>query len=659
MPTRNINTDLKINGSIELDGILYDAGASAGTSGQVLSSTSTGTDWVTLSEISGVDGTGTANYLSKWLDANTITNSLVYDNGTNVGIGTTIPLEKLHVGGDIRVGDGGASDYNRVEFTRYGGAVVGAVGWHTDNNFYVGGHPLYGPTAGNIVRVYGFGSDIRLGDSVNGDVLTVDATNGNVGIGTTSPNSLLQVGSGSSNSPSSIASLGGSANDIMSALSLVNTLGNAAAGQGVALDFHVNASYSPTGRIATIAESTGTPAALAFYTYNSGLNEKMRITSSGNVGIGTTGPNSPLSVQSNSGGGAARFIGRSSDSISGLEFFNNAQNSSVYLQGNGSWFRSRADGGFHFAKGVTPTTSDTNGFTINGLNVGIGTNNPAVELDFGSTTGKAFHLYTNSVDYYGFNMLQYDGGPFSTNIFSGNGGEIKLRTASGTSTQTTRLTVTAAGNVGIGTPDPENRLHISTSTTDTSSQLMVQNGSSGDAAIKFNISGQSNVIGIDNSDGNKFKISGFSALGTYDRLTIDTSGNVGINTTSPSYQLDVNGGILAGGKVTYEKAAGSLDTTGYAVAGLVTGSNGNSSGFTFTCFGNTGDYQRVVYSCYNAAGTWNTQKVIDEGTNDFDVTASANGTTITFTFKSRSGTKNYTPRVSVEAVGHSINSTYA
>jgi hypothetical protein len=136
---------------------------------------------------------------------------------------------------------------------------------------------------------------------------------------------------------------------------------------------------------------------------------------------------------------------------------------------------------------------------------------------------------------------------------------------------------------------------------------------------------------------------------------------VGVGSSSPSYKLEVNGGILAGGKVTYHKSAGSLTTTGYAVAGLTSLPNGNgsSAGFTFTCFGHTGDYQRIVYSCYNTTGTWNTQKVIDEGTNDFDVVASANGSTITFTFKSRSGTKSYTPRVSVEAFGSSINNTYA
>ena len=74
---------------------LLDSNNNRGAEGQVLSSTNSGIDWVTLSEISGVDGTGTANYLSKWLDANTITNSLVYDNGTNVGIGTTSPEAKF------------------------------------------------------------------------------------------------------------------------------------------------------------------------------------------------------------------------------------------------------------------------------------------------------------------------------------------------------------------------------------------------------------------------------------------------------------------------------------------------------------------------------------------------------------------------------------
>jgi hypothetical protein len=137
------------------------------------------------------------------------------------------------------------------------------------------------------------------------------------------------------------------------------------------------------------------------------------------------------------------------------------------------------------------------------------------------------------------------------------------------------------------------------------------------------------------------------------------TGKVGIGTTTPSYKLAVSGGIQAGGKVTYTKQAGSLDTTGYDVAGLTTSTNGQSAGFTFTCFGHSGGYQKIVYSCYNGAGNWYANKVIDEGTNQLDVVASANSTTITFTFKSISGTMSYTPRVTVEAVGTAINSTYA
>ena len=50
------------------------------------------------------------------------------DSAGKVGIGTTSPAEKLHVAGDIRVGAGGGSDVNRVEFTRYGGSF-GSTLW--------------------------------------------------------------------------------------------------------------------------------------------------------------------------------------------------------------------------------------------------------------------------------------------------------------------------------------------------------------------------------------------------------------------------------------------------------------------------------------------------------------------------------------------------
>jgi hypothetical protein len=46
-----------------------------------------------------VDGSGTANYVSKWSDADTITNSVIYDDGTNVGIGTSSPAAILDVRG--------------------------------------------------------------------------------------------------------------------------------------------------------------------------------------------------------------------------------------------------------------------------------------------------------------------------------------------------------------------------------------------------------------------------------------------------------------------------------------------------------------------------------------------------------------------------------
>lgn len=50
-------------------------------------------------------GSCSANYLSKWVSATQLTNSQIYDNGSNVGIGTAAPAAKLDVqNGSARIG---------------------------------------------------------------------------------------------------------------------------------------------------------------------------------------------------------------------------------------------------------------------------------------------------------------------------------------------------------------------------------------------------------------------------------------------------------------------------------------------------------------------------------------------------------------------------
>jgi hypothetical protein len=49
-----------------------------------------------------VTGTGTTNYHAKWTSSSTLNNSLIYDDGTNVGISTASPSYKLDVNGTGR-----------------------------------------------------------------------------------------------------------------------------------------------------------------------------------------------------------------------------------------------------------------------------------------------------------------------------------------------------------------------------------------------------------------------------------------------------------------------------------------------------------------------------------------------------------------------------
>lgn len=52
---------------------------------------------------SGIGGIGSANYIPLWQDDSNITDSIIYQSGTNIGIGTISPNYKLQINGTARV----------------------------------------------------------------------------------------------------------------------------------------------------------------------------------------------------------------------------------------------------------------------------------------------------------------------------------------------------------------------------------------------------------------------------------------------------------------------------------------------------------------------------------------------------------------------------
>lgn len=83
---------------------------------------------LSLTELSGVNGSGTTNYIAKWTDADTITDSIIFDNGTNVGIGTNTPFSKL-----ILSGASGASIFGIESNNATANANLGAIGFKNTN----------------------------------------------------------------------------------------------------------------------------------------------------------------------------------------------------------------------------------------------------------------------------------------------------------------------------------------------------------------------------------------------------------------------------------------------------------------------------------------------------------------------------------------------
>jgi hypothetical protein len=256
----------------------------------------------------------------------------------------------------------------------------------------------------------------------NDNVKLTVTTSGNVGIGTSSPARLLDVN------------------------------GTMRIADGSAIEW---------GGVSTAISGTSASNALLFSTSSS---ERMRITSSGNVGIGTTVPNTKLTVE-----------GILASKPSGINAY--------YSYLKSSWTADNAfelgisdDGVTNFNKLITSSnyyfgttlqfwTSNTERARFDGSgNFGIGTTSPSAKLDV-----IGGNIYTNGEIRIGTNY-----GTTGTGLIKSLSGVLSLFTWGDSSNiqiggndvifkpeaGSERMRITSSGNVGIGTTSPSEKLHV-------------------------------------------------------------------------------------------------------------------------------------------------------------------------------------------------------
>jgi hypothetical protein len=327
----------------------------------------------------------------------------------SVGIGTTTPTARLQVNGDLLVSDNGAGNlYGQA--TLYGGAagspalaVLGQQGVISDGVIRIDGYG--GGYTGYIKQKVDSSGTLQF--IQNGNLgLAINST-GNVGVGTAAPAYKLDVFGGlragdNSSTSGSVILVGNYSGEAL------NVLGAEYSSGATVLAYGVKPSNSAAGTfLSSVSPQTyrsvfvaGGAAGFRFYTgplsttavdSAVSLNEVMRLTNAGSLGIGTSAPTQALHVAGNARITGALYDSADSPGSAGQVLTSTAtgtawQNAATAL--GGTLF---AQGGNSFAATATLGTNDAFNlvFRTNAVermrldtsgNLGLGSTSPGAKL---------------------------------------------------------------------------------------------------------------------------------------------------------------------------------------------------------------------------------------------------------------------------------------